>query len=140
MTNRRQLLQASLATCVITLVPHDSCAAAKRIAAASPWIRAAEIVARIKRPRFPKHDFAVTDFGGLGDGLTNCTDAFARAVEACNRAGGGRVTVPAGSWLTGAIHLKSNVNLYIAKDATIRFSTDPKDYLPLSSRAGKASS
>ena len=38
MTNRRQLLQASLATGVITLVPQESFAAAKRLAAASPWV------------------------------------------------------------------------------------------------------
>jgi len=131
MTNRRQLLQASFATGVTALVPQESFAAAKRMAAASPWLRAAQIVARIKRPVFPKRDFPVTDFGALGDGFTNCTEAFARAIEACHSAGGGRVMVPAGVWLTGAIHLKSNVNLYVGKDATIRFSTDPKDYLPL---------
>ena len=62
--------------------------------------------------------------------MTNYGGAFARAVEPCHRAGGGCVTVPAGAWLTGPIHLKSNVNLTVGKDATIRFSTNPKDYLP----------
>jgi polygalacturonase len=129
MTNRRQLLQATFATGVTALAP--SFAVAKQIAVASPWIRAAEIVGRVKRPVFAKRDFTVTDFGGVGDGLTDCTEAFARAVEACNKAGGGRVSVPAGAWLTGPIHLKSNVNLHVEKGATIRFSTNPRDYLPL---------
>jgi polygalacturonase len=39
--------------------------------------------------------------------------------------------VPKGEWLTGAIHLKSNVNLYVSKDATLKFSTNPIDYLPI---------
>ena len=131
MTNRRQLLQASFATGVTAFVAQPSFAAAKQIVAGSPWLRAAQIVARIKPPVFQKRDFPVTDFGGVGDGYTACTDAFARAVEACHSAGGGRVTVPAGAWLTGPIHLKSNVNLHLEKDATIRFSTNPADYLPL---------
>src|SRR5204862_6561618 len=54
-----------------------------------------------------------------------------KAIAACNRAGGGRVVVPTGSFLTGAIHLKSNVNLHVTKGATIKFSRDPKKYLPL---------
>ena len=131
MTDRRSFLQASLATGVTALAPLPDFAAAKQIVAASPWLRAAQIVARIKAPVFPKRDFPVTDFGGVGDGYTACTDAFARAVEACHNAGGGRVTVPAGAWLTGPIHLKSNVDLHLERDATIRFSTNPADYLPL---------
>lgn len=39
--------------------------------------------------------------------------------------------VPPGVWLTGALHLKSNINLYLAAGATVKFSTDPKDYPPL---------
>ncbi len=43
----------------------------------------------------------------------------------------GTVEVPRGAWLTGAIHLKSDVNLHLAEGAVLRFSTDPKHYLPL---------
>ncbi len=129
MTNRRQLLQASIATGVTVLTP--SIVSAKQDAAPSPWTRMAQIVGRIKRPIFAKRDFAIKDFGAVGDGQTNCTEAFARAIDACNKAGGGRVSVPAGAWFTGPIHLKSNVNLYVGRGATIRFSTNPKDYLPL---------
>jgi polygalacturonase len=48
-----------------------------------------------------------------------------------NGAGGGRVVVPSGTFLTGAIHLKSNVNLFVAEAAALRFSTNPQHYLPV---------
>ncbi len=95
------------------------------------WQELPEILERIVPPSFPDRDFDITAFGAKGDGASDCTEAFRRAIDACAAAGGGRVVVPAGVYLTGAIHLKSNVNLHIAKGATVRFSTDPKSYLPL---------
>ena len=62
--------------------------------------------------------------------MTDCTETFHKAIDACSRAGGGKIAVPEGVYLTGAIHLKSNMDLDLAKGATIRFSTDPKSYLP----------
>lgn len=90
-----------------------------------------KILARIKPPKFKKKDYLITKFGAVGDGKTLNSEAFKKAIEECSRKGGGRVVVPKGEWLTGAIHLKSNVNLHIQKDATIKFSTEAKDYLPL---------
>jgi len=96
-----------------------------------PWeILYPQILNRIKAPIFPGRDFHVTKFGAVGDRKTDCTDAFRKAIEACNKAGGGRVVVPAGEFSTGAIHLKSNVNLRVAEGATIKFSQDPRKYLP----------
>ena len=95
------------------------------------WSQVPEILKRIKPPVFPKRDFAVTRFGAVGDGGTDCTVAFQRAIAACSKAGGGRVVVPVGKFLTGPIHLKSNVNLYVSSEATIMFSRDPTKYLPL---------
>src|SRR5688572_1668199 len=97
---------------------------------ATGWDRVPEILARIVPPKFPDRDFDVTRFGAVGDGRTDCTESFRRAVGACAAAGGGRVVVPAGRFLTGPIHLRSNVNLHVTKDATVAFTTDPRAYLP----------
>lgn len=94
------------------------------------WEERDNILAQIKPPVFPVKQFVITDFGAKDDG-TLCTDAFRKAIVACNTAGGGRVIVPKGSYLTGAIHLLSNVELHVSTGATILFSSDPKDYLPV---------
>jgi polygalacturonase len=96
-----------------------------------PWDQAAEILSRIKSPIFPARDFDITRYGAVGDGAKDCTESFQNAITACARSGGGRVIVQGGSFLTGAIHLKSNVNVHVAEGATIKFSRDPKKYLPL---------
>ncbi len=100
-------------------------------APADPWAEMPKILARIKAPTFARRDFPITRFGAKGDGKTDCTEAFHKAIAACNRAGGGRVLVSGGTFSTGAIHLKSNVNLHVAKGATIKFDPDPKKYLPV---------
>ena len=89
------------------------------------------ILKRIKPPVFPKSDFPITKFGAKANETTDSTEAFRKAIAACNSAGGGRVVVPAGTFVTGAIHLKSNVNLHVSAGATIKFSKTPGDYLPV---------
>ncbi len=97
---------------------------------AAGWEQVPKILSRIKTPTFTDRDFNITDYGAAGDGKTDCSEAFRQAISAANKAGGGRVVVPAGSFLTGAIHLKSNVNLYVPQGAVIKFSADPNSYLP----------
>jgi len=101
------------------------------VAMAAGWADVPAILARIKAPEFLARDFPITAYGAVADGATDCTAAIQQAIEACHAAGGGRVVVPAGVFLTGAVHLKSNVNLHVAEGATLRFSPDPASYLPV---------
>jgi polygalacturonase len=97
---------------------------------AAAWDGLPEILARIVAPEFPDRDFPITDFGAVADGATPATAAIRAAIAACHAAGGGRVVVPAGRFATGPIHLRSRVNLHLADEAVLLFSTDPDDYLP----------
>lgn len=123
--------KSGLAAAVSAVTQSATESKAEAEAAARVWARLPEILARIVPPTFPKRDFLITKFGAVGDGKTDCTPAFQKAIAACQKAGGGRVVVPLGKFLTGAIHLKSHVNLHIVKDGTILFSTKTKDFLPV---------
>lgn len=87
-----------------------------------------QIKKSITVPKFKDKEYLVTNFGAKGDGVTKNTTAFKKAIEACNKAGGGKVVVPVGNFLTGPIYLKSNVNLHLSEGAIITFSQDTKDY------------
>src|SRR5215471_17636809 len=89
-----------------------------------PWSAANAILARARLPTFRDQVFMISDHGAIGDGTSDNTIAFQRAITACSQAGGGHVMVPAGTFLSGAIHLMSNVNLHLDSGATIRFSGD----------------
>ena len=93
-----------------------------------PWQSLPQILSRIQPPTFPNRDFDLLEFGADGDNRTDCTEAFAKAIARCHESGGGRVVVPAGQFLTGAIRLRSNVNLHLEKGSTIRFSLDTAKY------------
>lgn len=100
--------------------------------AGAGWDAMSAILAEIKPPQFPDRQISIADHGAVGDGRTDCKPALDAAIATCHDAGGGRVVVPAGDWLLrGPIHLASNVNLHLAAGATVRFSTDPADYLPV---------
>lgn len=71
-------------------------------------------------PRFPDRNFYVTKSRSVRD-----------AIGACMKAGGGRIVVPEGTWATGPIHLTSNMNLHLERGATLKFSNNPSDYLPV---------
>lgn len=96
-----------------------------------PWIEASAILEKIVIPTFPDVTYDVTCFGAVGDGVTDCTEAFKYAIKECSEKGGGKVIVPEGHFLTGPIYLMSNVNLNVTEKAVIEFSTDPKKYLPV---------
>ncbi|HEY9170948.1 MAG TPA: glycoside hydrolase family 28 protein [Verrucomicrobiae bacterium] len=97
---------------------------------AKEWDQVPAILARIQPPAFPQRDFSIVAFGAIADGRTDCTEAIRKAITGCVQAGGGRVLVPAGEYLTGPIHLKSKVNLHLDRGATLKFTTDARAYLP----------
>ncbi|OXA78529.1 Pectate lyase superfamily protein [Flavobacterium aquidurense] len=94
----------------------------------SPWKKMDLIIKSIPQTSFLNKDYSITDFGAVADGKTMNTEAFVKAIKACAENGGGRVVVPNGKFLTGAIHLESNVNLHLEDNAEILFSINPKDY------------
>lgn len=78
--------------------------------------------------------YDITDYGASRDTGTLATEAIAGAIEAASRAGGGTVYVPAGTFRTGAIFLKNNIELHLSPGAVLSFSTDPEDYPVVESR------
>ncbi len=98
---------------------------------AGPWAQVPAILAQIVPPTFADVDYNITTYGAVSGGATKCTNSIQSAIDACSAAGGGRVVVPLGTFLTGALKLKNNVNLYLSEGATLLFSTDLNDYLPV---------
>ena len=96
-------------------------------------------MAPVTDPVFKSAIFNIKDYGAIGDGQTLCSAAFEKAIVACNAAGGGTVLVPPGTWLTGPIELKSNVNLHADRGALVVFSTDHTLY-PILMPEGKTKS
>jgi polygalacturonase len=99
-------------------------------------IRAPFEMPQLRRPSFPDVTFDIRDYGAVkckwkDDKKRKSTAAIRRAIVACHKSGGGKVLIPKGDWLTGAIHLKSNVNLHVAEGAVVHFSNDLEDYTPI---------
>jgi polygalacturonase len=84
----------------------------------------------VRMPSIPSRSVVLTDFGAVGDGVTLCTDAFAKAFDKLESMGGGRLIVPDGIWFTGPIGLRSKTELHLEDNAIIVFSTD-QDLYPI---------
>ena len=119
---------------------------------ADPWGAAQAIIDRVSKPIvFRQEDFLITNFGAApcalvpttawisfvekaslktpAAGSTDCYPAISAAIAACNKAGGGRVLIPAGDWyVCGPIVLLSNVHVHLAAGAHVYFSNNPADY------------
>lgn len=85
---------------------------------------------RLQEPVFKKNRVSITDFGAKSGGQELCTQAFASAIEALSRKGGGKLVIPRGTWLTGPITLKSNIEVCSEAGALVIFSKN-KDLYPL---------
>ena len=73
----------------------------------------------------------ILDYGAVSGGKILCTKAINAAIEACASSGGGRVTVPAGFYLSGTIWLRSGVELHLEHGSTIKGSDNLDDYNPV---------
>lgn len=148
---RRTLIQAASAA-GLWMGTGMQAASAAVTAKADPWKQAQAIIDRFARPiRFRKEDFPVTNYGAKScdvkpveawvsfvdrktlstpvEGAHDCYPAIRAAIEACHKAGGGRVLIPAGNWFcAGPIVLLSNVNVHLQAGAHIYFSNRPEDY------------
>jgi polygalacturonase len=85
-------------------------------------------VPKVTVPAFKKTLYNVVSYGAVADGTTLNTKSINRAIDECNRKGGGVVVIPKGLWLTGPIVLKSNVNLQLEKSALLQFTRDFDQY------------
>ena len=84
----------------------------------------------VTAPVIPSREVNLVDFGGIGDGLTDNTSAFASAIGHLKHLGGGRLTVSDGVWVTGPIELEDNIELHLRDNCMILFSEE-KDKYPI---------
>lgn len=119
-------------TCMLPLVGRPALAKPGR----GVQLRQTHVDAPFAMPPVTAPDFAdcpmfpITDHGASQQDQSATQAALATAIAAAHKAGGGTVLVSAGTWPTGPVHLKSNVNLHLAEGATLLFSDNPADYLP----------
>jgi DNA sulfur modification protein DndE len=83
---------------------------------------------KIYTPVFRKDTFNIQKYGAKADGISLNSQAIQKTIDICSQSGGGIVLIPNGLWLTGAISLKSNVNLHLEKGAILQFSDDLSHY------------
>lgn len=91
--------------------------------AAAEWI-----MPEVELPCIPDYSVDITHYGAVGDGRTDNTSAIHRAIQQCSEAGGGRVVIPPGIWLTGPLTLASRLELHVERGALVLFSRQFEDY------------
>lgn len=116
---------------IISLLLSVTLATANPIDFDKAFKESAKIEKQIKRTSFPKRTYLITDFGAKPDTPDEpCHEAINRAILTCSLNGGGTVVVPKGTFHTGPITLKSNVNFHVEEGAVLKFSTDQSLYFP----------
>ena len=90
------------------------------------WKQMNKVLKEIKQPVFADRTFNITDYKKPAETLF--TSAINTAIETCSKAGGGTVLVPSGTFPTGPIRMKSNVNLHLSDGAVLKFITDADQF------------
>jgi len=89
------------------------------------------ILKNIVPPEISENTMLLTEFGAIGDSVTDCKPAFDKAIQACKEQKGGKIVVPAGTYIVnGPIHLTNNLCIELQKGSRLVFGTNPSDYLP----------
>lgn len=127
-TNKLITFQSVAFFCIISTLILSCGKQVSTVSEANPWKKMDLVIKSIPETHFSDKTYNINDFGAVANGKTLNTAAFAKAIKACAENGGGKVVVPNGKYLTGAIHLESNVNLHLEDKAEILFSINPKDY------------
>jgi polygalacturonase len=84
-----------------------------------------KILQRIQLPQFPSAIVTISS-------NSNFKNSVQQSIDSLSKAGGGKIIIAAGEYLSnGPLHLKNNTNLHLSKGAIIKFSINPKDYLPV---------
>src|SRR5574344_2057440 len=85
-----------------------------------------------------KTDFDIRDYGAEGDSVTDNAEAIQKAIDACNKAGGGRVIIPGdGVYMTGPFKVASYVDLHLEANAKLLANPDEKVYKESAFRENK---
>ncbi|HMR17811.1 MAG TPA: glycosyl hydrolase family 28-related protein, partial [Sphingobacterium sp.] len=128
--NLSSLLMISLGLAIMTGCTQPN-SPSSSTSAADPWTIADSIRNAIVAPQFRDAVYNIMDYDASTDSTIKSTAAINNAISTCHDEGGGKVVIPSGTYLTGAIHLKSNVNLHFEDGAKLLFSRDIDDYKPL---------
>lgn len=116
------LVIAALYICIPSMAISDTDRTARRDS----------ILSQITGADIPQATIDITSLGAIGNGEKDCKPAFDKAMKKAVRTGGLHIIVPAGEYLlNGPIHFTSNVCLELQDGATLKFSPEPKYYLPL---------
>ncbi len=102
----------------------------KGIPSLQKWVVAC-CVLLLSSASFAQDYYNVLKYGAKNDSTKLATESIKKAIDAASKAGGGTVFFPAGKYLTGPIHLKSNITILIDAGAELHFSDNFDHYLPM---------
>lgn len=119
---------SSMASLVCQSIKDQNLALAKYLKPSAFKEKFAFELPKIYAPHFKRDTFNIVNYGAVADGMTLNSAAINKAIDECAQKGGGTVLIPRGSFVTGPIIMKSNINLHLAKGALVIFSSDFNQY------------
>ena len=119
---------ASVASLVCQSIKEQNLSLAKYLKPSDFKEKFAFELPKIYSPHFKRDTFNIVNNGAIADGMTLNSAAINKTIDECAKKGGGTVLIPQGSYVTGPIIMKSNINLHLAKGALVIFSSDFNQY------------